>query len=291
MKFKIEYKKRDKLRNSAIVFPIDSTNAYLMIYIYHVMNRRYKSNDYVCVYSGDSIPVSKDLLSSVFGVVVKCTEGNTIMDCIRHFITESPYRRVTFVGSECIYTNKTGSTVIYAFPEELPRRTCNTFDAVNPNVTLLTSSQRVSANRAYQTCKHTYMYVHTGKKESRGRELLQKKFETEKFAQVFDLNVDNVCALKRKMCTFDNIKTETVVDHEKLSKKIIKKFKAPESLLNMATKNMEIINKKSIGSYGYELSTKRDYSIVDKRISDQIKKNKSKIESRLKQKNNVRAKK
>lgn len=279
MKFKIEYKKREKLRNSAIVFPIDSATAYLMIFIYHVMKRRYKSNDYVCIYNSENIPVSKELLSSIFGVVVKC-EGSSTTDLIKNFIKECPYRRVTFVGSECITTNKSGDKIIYTFPEELPRRTCNTFDAINPNITMITSSQRISANRAYQTCKHTYMYIHTGKKDSRGRELLKNKLDSDKLSKVLELNIDNLNSLKRKMCTFDNMKTETIHDHEDLSKKIIKKFKAPESLLTISSRTTSVISNKKIGSYGYELSSKRDYSIVDKRISDQIKKGKLKLESK-----------
>jgi hypothetical protein len=48
---KLEYQKRNKLKNSAIVFPIDESNKYAMLYIYYILNRRYKSNDYVCIYN------------------------------------------------------------------------------------------------------------------------------------------------------------------------------------------------------------------------------------------------
>jgi hypothetical protein len=68
------------------------------------------------------------------------------------------------------------------------------------------------------------------------------------------------------------MKTEIVKDHEALSKKIMKKFKEAPPLIECICSP----EYSTIGSYGYQLSKKRDYSIVDKRISDQIKKNKSK---------------
>lgn len=274
MKLKIEYQKREKLRNSAVVFPVNEENLFLMIYIYNVMNRRYKSNDYVCIYNGGNAQM-KDVVASVWGVVVKLSPGS-LADCMREFIISCPYRRVTFVGSECLQLNNSSNKISFNYVQELPRRTCNTFDFINPNLTFLTSSQRISANRAYKTCRHTYMYVHTGKPESRGRELLKKKFDNPKFSKVFEENIDNLSGLKRKVCTFDNIKTEVVSDHEAIMKRLSKKFKSFARPIEDILKEYRssIITKQ--GSYGLELSKKRDYSIIDKRISDQIKKNRDK---------------
>ena len=271
MKLKIEYKKREKLRNNFIVFLLTEASSYLMIYMYHILNKRYKSNDYVCLYNPKSVSsLSKDALSSVFNVVVSSQE-ELVPDMISSFLLSSPYRRVTFIGCECVYVNKQNQ-IVFTFPEELPRRSCNTFDLINANISYLTSSQRISANRAYQTCRHTFMYVNTGSKDSAARRLIKKKLEdNEKFKNVVKDNIDNISAIKRKICNFE-MKTEIVKDHEALSKKIMKKFKEAPPLIECICSP----EYSTIGSYGYQLSKKRDYSIVDKRISDQIKKNKSK---------------
>lgn len=282
MKLKIEFQKRDKLRTAAIVFPLNEHNVHLMIYTFLAMKRRFKSNDYVCIYDGKSPPADKAYLSTLFGVLIQVSSESrdSIADCVRDFIAHSDYRRVTFIGSECLALNNSQTQVTFTWPRELAKRTCNTFDMINPNVASLSSAQRVSANRAYQTCRHTYMYVHTGKSDSRGRELVRKKLSNEKFSRALTLSIDNLMSLKRRVCSFEHMERETVTDHEEMSKKVTRKLPGAPPLLQILVENSKRALEK--GSYGYLLSKKRDYSLVDQRIAEQIKNNLSKQKEREK---------
>lgn len=276
MKLKIDYQKREKLRSAAIIFPIDENNLDLMLFIYHVLNKRYKRNDYVCVYNNKKLP--SNLFNSIFDVVI--TTGSNITECIKNIIITGPYSRLTFIGSNCIFYSKSQQLTL-TYPEELSKKTCNTFDLFNPNTIYLTNSQRISANRAYQTCKHTFMYIYAGKPDTKSRATIKKRIETEKYANKLDTSIDNLIALKRKICLFNNMKQEHVSEHENIYKKLSKKYKKE----NIEIKSLdEIISRPSytIGTYGYELSRKRDYKHTDKRINEQILSNKSKIEKREK---------
>jgi hypothetical protein len=192
--------------------------------------------------------------------------GETRTDLIRNFIGESPYRRLTFIGSECVY--RSGQKLMFTFPVELPRRSCNTFDVFNSSVEFLTSTQRVSANRAYQTLRHTFIYIHTGKLESKSRDNLRKKLDG-KLKKYLDINIDNVMSIKRKLCIFDKMKHEEIKDLDKLHKKLNKKFSDIDTLDSYYAQNAS--SEKRIGTFGYELSKQRDYSIIDAKLKEKIK--------------------
>lgn len=270
MKLKIEYQKRDKFRNSAIIFPLYESNKYLMLYIFYILKRRFKSNDYVCIYT-QTPPLELEILKSIFDVVIKVPKSDEMEDAvnsIHNCISFCPYRKITFIGSDCI-DNKFN----FICPSELPRKSCNTFDFINSDMIYLTSSQRISANRSYQTCKHTYIYMNIGKPESKTRQVILKKINTDKFKNVLSINIDNLSGIKRKACKFDKMSKEKITNSLELYKKLKRKMpdiKQLEELVNTTDND-------NTDLYGYKLSKKRDYSIVNKRINDQVKANKKKL--------------
>ena len=259
---KIEYQQRDKLKNTAILFPLTSDNLQQMIYTCKIINKRYKRCDYVCAYTS-----SIKNLDKIFNVNVKLNGENTFINIVKGFIKSCSYRKVLIVCNDVIFD--TGSGLTIRLPIEIPRKGM-WFDMYNVNILNLTSSQRKSANRAYQTCKHTCFYLDIGKEKSKTRERIIKKFDK------IDDNIDNFLIIKKKVLLLE-CKNEKINDYEKIYKKYKKEF---DNFKNLN----EIILPKTIkiGSYGIELSKKRDYSIVDDRIKEQLKIQQQKLQQQQK---------
>lgn len=250
---KIEYQQRDKLKNTAILFPLNELNLSSMIYIYKLINKRYKRSDYTCIYTSSSI---KQGLDKIFNVVIKSNVENNIIDMIKDFIKTCTYRRVMIIHENSLFNINTG--VILRLPIELPRKGM-WFDLYNTNLTILTPSQRKSANRAYQTCRYTSMYLDIGKDKSKTRERIIKKYNKIE-------HLDDFIILKQKINLLE-FKNEKINEDELL--KLFKKYKKILSIIQFD--KTKIYTQQSPGSYGIERSKKRDYSIVDTRIKEQIK--------------------
>lgn len=253
---KIEHQQRDKLKNSAVLFAITDTNRDKMLYALKLINKRYKRCDYVAAYTSSNLSKGLD---SLFHVTVKLSGENTQMNIIKSFIKSCSYRRVMIICDDIIMNTDNNGAFI-RLPVDMPRKGY-WFDFYNVNISLITPSQRKSANKAYQTCRHTCMYLDIGKEKSKTRERIIKRYD-----KIGD-NIDNFLILKQKVnlleCKNEKIQTDDILKIFKKLKKIIDNFKQLNEVINTLQLKM--------GSYGLELSKKRDYSIVDARIKDQLK--------------------